>query len=228
MTTRYRNWLRDPLFLLCIVASLLACVVQSGEVGSSDTQHRLQTTHWIWTSQPQVFPNEYPEFGLPGRGGQIFSQYGIGQSLLLLPADFVATWIASWHVFSGYQDDPAVRSIFVSYTISILVNVLTAWITFRLLRQLRFEVRESVLGVLALLFCTTHLHYTQNMQENNYIMLLTLIGFSYQYEWLRSGSLRALLVGSAAIGFNLLTRLTTGLDLVAAGIFLLGVLWFER
>jgi len=31
-------------------------------------------------------------------------------------------------------------------------------------------------GVLALMFCTTHLHYTQNMMENNYIMLLTLVG----------------------------------------------------
>ena len=228
MTSRLGSWFWDPLFLLCLTAGLLAFVVQSGELGTADTMHRLQTTHWLWTSQPQVFPNEYPEFGLPGRGGQIFSQYGIGQSLLMLPADLVATWIASWHAFSGYQDDPAVRSIFVAFTTSILVNVLTAWIAFRFLRQLRFEVRESALGVLAMLFCTTHLHYTQNMQENNYIMLLTLIGFSYQYEWLRGGNLRALLVGSAAVGLNLLTRVTTGLDLIAAGIFLLAVLWFER
>jgi len=228
MTSRLGNWFRDPLFLLCLTAGLLAFVVQSGELGTADTTHRLQTAHSLWTSQPQVFPSEYPEFGLHGRGGRLYSWYGIGQSLLMLPADLIATWIAAGHGFSGYQDDPAVRSIFVSYTISILVNVLTAWIVFRFLRQLRFEVRESVLGVLALLFCTTHLHYTQNMQENNYIMLLTLIGFSYQYEWLRTGSLRPLLVGSAALGLNLLTRITTGLDLVAAGIFLLTVLWLQR
>jgi len=107
------------------------------------------------------------------------------------------------------------------------VNVLTALVAFRLLRQLRFTVREAVLGVLALLVCTTHLHYTQNMMENNYIMLLTLTGFSFQYEWLRTGSRRALLAGCAALGLNLLTRLTTGLDLVAGGAFLLLVLWFE-
>ncbi len=35
-------------------------------------------------------------------------------------------------------------------------------------------------------------------------------------------------VGSAALGLNLLTRVTTGLDLIAAGIFLLAVLWFEQ
>src|SRR5215467_6733495 len=126
MSSRWRRWLRDPVFLLCLVAGLLAFVVQSGELGTADTMHRLQTAHWLWTREPQVFPNEYPEFGLPGRGGKIFSWYGIGQSLLLLPADIVATWVSHWHVFSGYQDDPAVRSIIVSYSTNIMISVLTA------------------------------------------------------------------------------------------------------
>jgi hypothetical protein len=224
MTFRLRRWLREPLFLLCLTAGLLAFVVQSGELGTSDTTMRLQTTHWLWTAEPQVFPNE---FGLPGRGGRLYSWYGIGQSLLMLPADLVGTWIARWEIFSGYEDDPAVRSIVVSYSTSILLSVLTALVGFRLLRQLRFSVREAALGVLALLFLTTHLHYTQNMMENNYILLLTLTGFSFQYEWLRTGSVRALFIGCAALGMNLLTRITTGLDLIAGGIFLLFVLWFE-
>src|ERR1700722_2803609 len=228
MTSRIALWWRDPLFLLCLAAGLLAFVVQSGELGSADTMHRLQTMHWLWTSQPQVFPDEYPEFGLHGRGGQIFSWYGIGQSLLMLPADLVATWVANWHIFSGYQDDPAVRSIIVSYSTNILVSVLTAWIAFRLLNQLRFSAKEAIAGALALLFCTTHLHYTQNMMENNYIMLLTLAGFSFQYEWLRTGNRRALFIGSGALGLNLLTRVTTALGLIAGGIFLLAVLWVER
>jgi hypothetical protein len=228
MSSRLQSWLSNPLFLLCLAAGLLAFVVQSGELATADTMHRLQATHWLWTSEPQVFPNEYPEFGLHGRGGRLYGWYGIGQSLLMLPADLVGTWIAHWKIFSGYGDDPAVRSIVVSYSTNILVNVLTVLIGFRLLRQLMFNVRESVFGILALLFCTTHLHYTQNMMENNYIMLLTLTGFSFQHQWLRTGSRRALLIGSAALGLNLLTRLTTGLDLIAAGIFIALVLWFEH
>jgi hypothetical protein len=202
-------------------------VVQSGELGTADTTYRLQTTHWLWTSQPQVFPSDYPEFGVHGRGGRLYSWYGIGQSLLMLPADLVATWIAHRKIFADYTDDPTVRSIVVSYCTGILVNVLTALVAFRLLRQLRFTVREAALGVLALMFCTTHLHYTQNMMENNYIMLLTLTGYSYQYAWLRTGSRQSLLFGSAALGLNLLTRLTTGIDLLAVGIFLLLILFFE-
>jgi hypothetical protein len=58
-------------------------------------------------------------------------------------------------------------------------------------------------------------------------MLLTLVGFSFQFEWLRTASRRALLIGSCALGLNLLTRLTTAVDLMAAGIFVLLISCFE-
>ena len=221
-------YLRRPLFLLALAAALLAFVVQSGELGSADTTHRLQSAHAFWTSEPPVFPNEFPEFGVHGRGGTLQSWYGIGQSLLMLPSDLVATVVARLPLFAEYDDtDPSVRDIVVSYSVNMLVTVLTALVCFRFLRQLRFSVRESGLGVLAFLIATTHLHYTQNMMENNFICLLTLTGFSYQYQWLREGSRRALWIGSGAFGLNLLTRLPSGLDLLAGGGFLLLVLWFE-
>jgi hypothetical protein len=88
-------------------------------------------------------------------------------------------------------------------------------------------MQQAVAGVLALLLCTTHLHYTQNMMENNYLLLLTLTGFTYQYEWLLTGTRRALVIGSAAFGLNLLTRLTVAMDVFAGGMFLLLVLTFR-
>jgi hypothetical protein len=228
MDTRPRGWFRDPVVLLALAAGLAAFVVQSGELGTSDTMHRLQTAHSFWTAEPSVFPDEYPEFGLHGRGGKLYDWYGIGQPLLMLPADVVGTYIERIPVFANYNgNDPSVRNIVVSYSTNILISVLTALLCFRFLRMIKFSVKQSVAGVLALLFCTTHLHYTQNMMENNYIMLLTLTGFAFQYEWLRTGNRRALMIGSAALGLNLLTRLTTGLDLLAGGFFLFLVLWFE-
>ncbi len=229
MTSLARAWFRDPVVLLALAAGLAAFVVQSGELGSADTMHRLQTAHSFWTSEPPVLPQEYPDFGVHGRGGKLFDWYGIGQPLLMLPADIVGTYIERLRVFEEYNgNDPSVRNIVVSYSTNILLSVLTAVVCFRFLRQLRFSANQAVAGVLALLFCTTHLHYTQNMMENNYIMLLTLAGFAFQCEWLRSGSRRALVIGSGALGLNLLTRLTSGLDLLAAASFLLLVLWFER
>ena len=229
MRSLFRRLWNDPKVLLAVVAALLALVVQSGEVGSADAMHRLQTAHSFWTSEPAVFPNEYPEFGVHGRGGKLYDWYGMGQPVLMLPADIIGTYIERLPVFSDYLgSDPSVRSIFVTCTVNVVLNVLTALVCFRFLQLLGFNIRQSAAGVLALLFCTTRLHYTQNMMENNYILLLTLAGFRYQYEWLRTGRTSALIIGSGALGLNLLTRLTTGLDLLAAGSFLILTLWFEE
>ncbi len=58
--------LRNPTFLLTAIALLTAVMVQSGELGSSDTTHRLRATHSFWTSEPPVFLEEYPDFGIHG------------------------------------------------------------------------------------------------------------------------------------------------------------------
>src|SRR5712671_1233064 len=147
MNLRLRVWLADPLFLLCLAAGLLAFVVQSGELSTADTMHRLQTTHWLWTSEPQVFPNEYPEFGLHGCGGRLYAWYGIGQSLLMLPADLVgsaATHLPLLSTYANQQEDPSIRSIIVSISTNILLNVLTALAAFHLLRLFGFSTRESI------------------------------------------------------------------------------------
>ena len=225
----FRSWLWDPQRLLCLVACLAAFVAQSGELGSSDTMHRLQATHSFWTSAPAVFPDEYPEFGVHGRGGRLYGWFGIGQSLLMLPVDILGTSLERLSLFEDYNgNDPSVRNIVVSYSINIFLSGLTALVCFRFLRQLAFTSRQAIAGVLALLFCTTRLHYTQNMMENNYILLLTLTGFSFEYDWLRTGERRALAIAAGAFGLNLLTRLTTGMDLIAGAVFVVLVWWYER
>jgi hypothetical protein len=219
-----RRSLAHPLFLLLLITGLFTFLIQSGELGTSDTMHRLQVTHSFWTGQPQVFSNEYPEFGLHGRGGRLYAWYGIGQSLLMLPGDLIASAASKlpiWHTYVLSQEDPAIRSILVSISTNILVNVLTALAAFRLLALFGFSEGESVAGVLSLLCATTHLHYAQNMTENNYILLLTITGFALQYKWLVTGNRRALFWGSAALGLNLITRLTTSLDIFGAACFIL-------
>jgi hypothetical protein len=227
MTARLCRLFRNPAFLLGLAAFLAAFVVQSGELGSSDTAHRLQTTHSFWTSEPPVDPTDYPDFGIHGRNGKLYGWYGIGQSLLMLPADIFGTYLDRLPLFGDYDADPSVRNIFVSYTTDILICVLTALVCFRLLGLFGFSVNQRIAGVLALIFCTTFLHYTQNMMENNYILLLTLTGLTFQYQWLRNGDRSALVIGSLALGANLLTRLTTGVDLLAVFLFLALASWFS-
>jgi hypothetical protein len=226
-----RRALSAPLPLLLIFTALFTFLIQSGELGTSDTTYRLQVTHSLWTGLPQVFPGQYPEFGLHGRNGHIYAWFGIGQSLLMVPADLLgsaASHLPIWRDYVATQADPAVRSIVVSFSTNILLNVLTALVVVRFLGLLGFTLRESTAGALSLLFATTHLHYAQNMQENNYILLLTLIGFTLQLRWLQTGERRALFWGAMALGLDLLTRLTTGLDLIAVSVFSGVAFWLAK
>ena len=222
MRARFKKLIDNPVFLLGMVAFLTALLLQSGELGSSDTTRRLQTAHSFWTSAPPVLPEDYPDFGIVGRKGTIYAWYGMGQSLLMLPADIIGTYLERLPVFANLADrDSGIRAIVVSCSTNVLVCVLTVLVCFRFLRLLEFSPNQRIAGALTLLFGTTFLHYTQNMMENNFLLLLTLTGLCFQYEWLRTGSTRALLTGSLALGANILTRLTTALDIAAAGLFIL-------
>src|ERR1700747_267664 len=126
MFVKLRRQMRNPVFLLGLAAGLIAFVVESGDVDSVDTVRRLQTTHSFWTSAPPVLSSDYPDFGLQGRGGKIYAWYGMGQSLLMLPADMVGTALEKLPIFDNYNgNDPSVRNIVVSYSTNILVNVIT-------------------------------------------------------------------------------------------------------
>jgi hypothetical protein len=223
-----RRIFNTPAFWLGLAACLTALLVQSGDLGSIDTVRRLQTTHSFWTSAPAVLPEEYPEFGVMGRNGTIYAWYGMGQSLLMLPSDIIGTYLERIPRFADFSDhDPGIRAILVSYSVNIPVCILTVLVCFRFLRLLEFTVNQAVAGALALLFGTTFLLYTQNMLENNFILLLTLTGLCFQYEWLHTGSTRSLWIGSLALGANLLTRLTTAMDIAAAALFVVLVLWLK-
>ena len=214
----------SPVALLVVAVALLTAMIQSGELGTADTTRRLQVTHSLWTSAPQVTRADYAEFGSAGRGGRIYAWYGIGQSLLMLPADVVGTAAAHAPWWRGYVQSkatPQIRSIVVSLSTNVLLNVLTALVALRFLELLGFSRAQAIAGTLALICATTHLHYAQNMQENNFIFLLTLAGLWLQLRWAESGDRKALLLGAGALGLNLLTRMTTALDVMGAAIFLL-------
>jgi hypothetical protein len=225
MRQRFTSLFNKPAFLVGLTALLTALVVAPGELGSIDTSRRLQTTRSFWTSAPPVTPGD---IGLVGRNGQLHYWFGLGHSLLMLPADILARGTLSF--ISRFREPPSWlgEETIVNYLCSTLVCTLAVLVCFHFLRILKFSENESILGAFGLLFGTTFLHYTQNMQENNLLLLLSLTGFYFQYDWFRNGSTRSLFWGSLAFGANLLTRLTTGLDLVAGVVFISLCLWGER
>ena len=216
---------QNPRLVLGAVAMLVALIVQPGEPGSIDTTRRLQVTHSLWTSAPQVIPSDFPTFGIVGRDGRLYAWYGIGQSLLMLPPDILFTALIKTVPALHARDD--LRGVLVSFTISPLICTLAVLACFRLLTGFGFTPRQSVAGSLALLFGTTFLHYTQNMMENNLLLLLMLLGLSLHYQWVRTGSRSALAAGSIASGAAILVRMTVALDIAAIAGFVAGALWLS-
>jgi hypothetical protein len=141
----------------------------------------------------------------------------------MLPADVLGTTLGGELIRKGEPEQirlrrAEMRTVVVSYLTSTLVCTLAVAVCYRVLLLLNFSIIEAAAGALSLLFGTTFLHYTQNLMENNYIFLLTITGILFTCKWRKTGSRGSLLLGSAAIGANLLTRLTTVFDLLAVAL----------
>ena len=207
-----RRLFATPLPLLLLFTALFTFLIQSGELGTADTTYRLQVTHSLWTGQPQVFPDQYPEFGLHGRDGHIYAWFGIGQSLLMLPADLVGSALKHlplWRSYVDTQADPAIRSIVVSMSTNILVNVLTAWVVFRFLGLLGFSLYAKAVAGVPSVCCSPQHTCTMRRTCRRTITssCSTLTGFALQLYWLQDRRPAQLILGFAfALGLNLLTR----------------------
>src|SRR5262245_49749033 len=88
---------------LTIVSLLWLIATCSGALGTADTDLRLRMAHAWWSGEPEVDPHLLPprsrediEFGVIGRSGQRVIFYDPGQSVLMLPADWLAAKLNRW------------------------------------------------------------------------------------------------------------------------------------
>ncbi len=217
---------------LALIALLTAVVFQPGTMGSVDVEQRLQVARSWWTSEPEVDSLRYRGFGfgIPGRDGKLHAWWGMGQSVVMFPLDVAASAVLRLSPWLGSVDrqlDGNVRRVLVAYLYQSGITVACVLVAWRLLLALGFTSPQAIAGVLSLLFGTTVLHYVQNGQETTLNLVLTMTGLWGGLQWIQSGSRRHLLAASAALGFDILVRLTTIFDVVAV-IFLLIFLIFHE
>lgn len=207
------------IFLLTFFLCLL---INSGSLNSQDAGYRLQVTHWLWLHVPQVIGSgkAVGGFSAIGRSGNYYVTWGIGQSLVMLPGDMLATFLIKLgHLkrLGGVIDGGL-----ISYTTFPLLNGLSICLACAILRELNFSARDSVLGAFALLFGTTFLVYAQVQQENSLMFFCLLTGIWGNLRWLREGKWSYLLLGAAALGYGLLIRVPSIFDAAAVYLFIVG------
>jgi hypothetical protein len=137
---------------------------------------------------------------------------GIGQSLVLLPADVVATLITRG--LGAHKAEP-LRFVMVQYLVFPIVNGGVALVGFCLLRLLGFELKACSLGVLGLLFASTFLWHAQTNQENPLLLLDDLAALACLLAYLQDPRCRWIAAAFGALGFSLLMRLPALADVLA-------------
>lgn len=251
MATKRQLW--NPAIYLALITAITVILISTGSLNSSDTFHRLQVTRSLWTDAPQVIDNE-SDRSLPpsaktftgaitysaiGRDQKRYVTWGIGQSLVMLPADIIANQITN----TFYSDklaiadpgellsrpNPRLAEVagIVAYLTFPIINILAIVASVYLLKNLEFTTSQSVYGALSLLFCTTFLHYSQTHQENSLDFLLTICGYLFHLLWLTTNSNRFLWLGLLSLGFNLLVRLTSAINIISVNIFIATSLYLQ-
>jgi hypothetical protein len=204
--------LKSPPWSLAISAWLGAALVQTGAFGTVDTTRRYQVTRALWRGEAPVPPSDFPGYGLLAWDGQVHAWYGIGQSLVMLPADLAAGGITGLFGLNGPLR-LKIESGLVAFGTFPLIAALNAVLGYLLLRRLGgFERRVAVLGVLAWLFTTTVLPYSQAHYENSLDLFCSLVIVLATFRWAKDGQRWALAAAALASGLNVLVRLSNVVD----------------
>ncbi len=203
-----------------VLSVLLTAWVNPGNLGNIDSARRLRMAHVWWAGGQEVLPEEARVYGTMGRGGVKRGSFGVGQPLVMLPADLVVTTVSERLGLPASAREAGVA--FLSQAIVASLALLGAY---RLLRRLGFDHVEAGYGTLSLLLLTTTLHYVQNAQENLLMLTLAIWGAERILTWRDANSARALMMAGVLLGAELLVRLTALADAGAAMVMLFALDW---
>jgi hypothetical protein len=203
---------------LSLITWLWLFVINIGTYGINDTTARLQMAHAWWTgTEEATLPADYKPtsrlelLGVIGEGGKVYLPYDIGQSILMLPGDWVGTQL--WQMFPQFGEK-FWRRLTVNFLIFMPLNVAVVVSCFKFLKLFDFEERIAGLASIVWLLSTTVLHYAQEPQQNNQILLFVTLGYATALaSALRKNTLFVVLSGlasSAALLIRSSSVLSTG------------------
>lgn len=212
-----------------IIALLWIIVINSG-ILTLDTARRLHMAHAWWTGIPEVAPDYQPknwediEAGVKGVGGKRYLAYDPGQSLLMLPGDWLGTQL---HQFSPNVPAKTLRYRVVNFLIFIPLNVAVVVSCFWLLRIFGFPEQIAGVSSIICLLGTTILHYAQVHQQNNQVLLFVIIGYAAALACAHDQHPRLPILSGLALGTALLIRTSSIIHVFTVLLFLVGCIAYQ-
>jgi hypothetical protein len=207
-------------------------VINTGLI-SGDTLARLNITHAIWTGEPeiQLDTNYKPHsrmdntIGNLSSDGKRYHAYEVGQSLLMLPGDWLGTTI---HQLIPRIPEEVSRRFIVNWLIFVPMNMAVVISAYYLLIKLEFSEKIATISSLTWLLTTTVLNYAQNNQQNNQVLLFVILAYIAIFNYLKNNKIINIYLSGAALGCGFLVRTTSIIHIATTLLFLFGILLYKR
>ncbi|GBF79771.1 glycosyltransferase family 39 protein [Aphanothece sacrum] len=217
---------------IAIISLLWLIVINSGTLGVLDTELRLDMSHAWWTGTQEIkIPLDTPakirgdiRFGVIGIDGKRYIAYEQGQSMLMLPGDWVGTQL--YNLFPIMEEEKW-REFAVSFLIFIPLNIALVLSIYWFLKLFEFPDKISGLASLTCLLGTTILHYAQVHQQNNQVLLCVTLGYAAAFAYVQSKNYRWLFISGLVLGGSILIRITSPIHVFTVGLFLVGSLIYQ-
>ncbi|GET37508.1 hypothetical protein [Microseira wollei] len=196
-----------------------------------DSLLRLNMAHAWWTGTEEISlpPNHKPKsrisiVGVLGAGGKRYIPYEVGQSMLMLPGDWLGTQL---HQVFPQIELSFLRRIVVSFLIFIPINVAAVVSCFWLLRLFDFEERLAGIASITWLLSTTVFNYAQVPSQNNQVLLFVTLGYIAALVCVRRGRPHLALFSGLALGTALLIRATGIIHVLTVFLFVVGCIVYQ-
>ena len=148
----------------------------------------------------------------PGKGGELYSYFGIGQSLIFAGPYYIAKYAI------GVQSDKLIRSM-ISITVFPLTLALTAVIFFLLMRRFGLAERDSYIAAILLVFSTGLWQVSKEGQEASHLALFFVLIAYGVIGYQKTGSIWSLTLSSLAVGGAFLIRQDTAPTVICYIVF---------
>jgi Dolichyl-phosphate-mannose-protein mannosyltransferase len=219
------------IFRVALVSLLFITLINPANL-PPDTDKRLEMAHALWTGTEEISlpPNYRPSsrlenVGVLGVDGKRYVAYDMGQPLLMLPADWVGTQLSK--VFPRVKPY-LLREFAVSLFVVIPLNILLVLSCYWLLRL--FDFQENIAGFASLicLLGTTILHYAQTFQQNNPVLLCTILGYACTLAYIKTNKVSFVFLSGLAVGAAILIRSTSIIHAITVFGFLISCLIYKK
>ncbi|VEP15879.1 conserved membrane hypothetical protein [Hyella patelloides LEGE 07179] len=207
-----------------LVTLLWLIFFNPGSITHIDTERRMQMAHAWWSGKEEGITGDKLVINVNGKN---YIPYDLGQSMLMLPGDWLGTNLSKSITSNEYQRQQFTEA-FVSFAIFVPLNLLAVLACFRSLILFDYPEKLAGLSSIVWLLGTSVLYYSTIHQQNNQILLFVLVSYQTALLYILKEKKQFAVLSGMALGIAFLIRITNLLHAVSVLVFLVGCITYQQ